>query len=159
LAEVPRTRLRLRAFRKLTSVLCSIRRFSAGQQTRITGAAVTNNNVAWPRSDPDVSSPDQIQGNATYSERLGSCSRCHFTECRCVGATLYDDTRGRCGRHDNSTTCQREKVTDVFRVIQLAIVVEAAHIPMRRCDLMVGPRALFWSEHFALTGLVPFAGT
>src|SRR5262245_27361159 len=43
----------------------------SGQQTRVAEAAFTNN-VAWPRSDPDVSSRDQIQGNATCGERLGT---------------------------------------------------------------------------------------
>jgi hypothetical protein len=42
---------------------------------------------------------------------------------------------------------------------QLAIIVEAAHIRVAGTIHGVGPRFVFWSEHFGLTGLVPFTET
>src|SRR5262245_32136149 len=49
-------------------------RFSAGN--RRDGRSRLHQQRCLTRSDPDVSSPDQFQGNATCSERLGPLRRC-----------------------------------------------------------------------------------
>ena len=153
LTEVLCVRLCLPAFRKLTSVLCSIRRFAAGQQRRMTGAAVSNDNVASSRSDPDVS--DQ---NAICSERLGSCSRCHPLSAVAPVRRLSDDTRGRCVRHDNSPRWQGERPRTFFGPIHLQ---SSSQPPISEPPV----RSNGWAALSLLvrahrpTGLVPFTGT
>jgi len=80
--------------------------------------AAFTNNVAWPRSDPDVSSPDQIQENATCGERLGTAHNIM----RSVALRQCDDfVTIRAG--DLAVTTirpwQREKATDVLRAHSL----------------------------------------
>jgi len=128
----------------------------SGQQTRVAEAAFTNN-VAWPRSDPDVSSPDQIQENATCGERLGTAHNImRSVPLRQCG----DFVTIRAG--DLAVTTirpwQREKATDVLRAhsLQSSSKPPISESPVRS----TGWAALcLWSEHFGLTGLVPFTET
>lgn len=121
-------RLRIPAFRKPTSVVCP-----ATRSQRTADADGRSRLHQQQRSLAEIGSrclqaPIRFKENATCSERLDSCSRRHAPSAFASVRRLCDDTRGRCGRHDNSRRWQRERPRTFFGPIQLAIGVEAAHI-------------------------------
>src|SRR5262245_27765485 len=117
--------LRISAFRKSTSEVCSIVGFSAGSR------------CGWPKpsSPTTLLSRDGMTTirfkDVTCSERPGSCPRYGLIAVASV-RRLSDDTI-RAG--DVAVTTirphgTRERPRTFFGSVQLAIVVEAAHIPI-----------------------------
>jgi hypothetical protein len=139
-------RLRIPAFRKPTSVVCP-----ATRSQRTADADGRSRLHQQQRSLAEIGSrclqaPIRFKENATCSERLDSCSRRHAPSAFASVRRLCDDTRGRCGRHDNSRRWQRETATDVFRAHTACNQRRSRPYPKRRCDPMVGPRSLFWQS-------------
>jgi hypothetical protein len=95
-------------------------------------AAFINNNAVWPRSDPDVSSSDHIQGEQPLVNGW-----CHALNAAASVRRLGDDTPGQRGRHDNSPSSGKGD----GRLSGPYSLQSSSQRPISeaRCDPMVGP--------------------
>jgi hypothetical protein len=110
-------------------VSCVLPRGLSGQQTRMAEAAFTNNNVAWPRSDPDVfklrSDSRKMQPAVNgWIAAPDVMRRVPLRRCDAFVTIRAGDVAVTTIRADGSGKRPRT----FFGPIQLAIGVEAAHI-------------------------------